>query len=577
MSTIQILNDKILEIFYKLNYDTKYASFKYSDRPDISDFQTNCAMPLSNVLNKNPIDIAENIKNELENTNIFSFISIDKPGFINVKLKDSILLNALNETLNDNYCGFKQFKNKKTVVIDFGGYNIAKEPHVGHLRSTVIGESIRRIYEFCGDKVISDFHQGDWGLNMGMVIEGIREQYPYLKCFKDNFNNNSITDLNLTAADLTNIYRNASKKAKEDEDFSKKVHETTKKLQDEYKPYITLWRYFVDISLKDSKELAENILGAHFDYWNGESSVHNLIKFMIRNLDEKGILKISEGAKIIDLTDIDNTLPPVIMQKSDGAFMYASTDIATILDRLQKFNPDLILYIVDARQALYFKQIFLSCEKIKLLNERHKAEHCPFGTMNGKDGKPFKTRDGELVKLRNLIEEAKNKISEKSKNLNQEDIQKLAVACIKFADLSNYRESNYVFDMDQFTNYEGKTGAYIMYSIVRINSILRKVNFDYELQINNINSKEEKDLILELSKFPEIIKSSYLKKAPNFIAEYAYTISKKFNSLYENISILNINSTLDKNMNSRISLIYLTKQYLEKCLYLLGIDIINKM
>ena len=212
-----------------------------------------------------------------------------------------------------------------------------------------------------------------------------------------------------------------------------------------------------------------------------------------------------------------------------------------------------------------------------MLNERHKAEHCPFGTMNGKDGKPFKTRDGELVKLRNLIEEAKNKISEKSKNLNQEDIQKLAVACIKFADLSNYRESNYVFDMDQFTNYEGKTGAYIMYSIVRINSILRKVNFYYELQINNINSKEEKDLILELSKFPEIIKSSYLKKAPNFIAEYAYTISKKFNSLYENISILNINSTLDKNMNSRISLIYLTKQYLEKCLYLLGIDIINKM
>ncbi len=576
MNIIQILNSKIIEVFQKLNYDAKYAYFKYSDRPDLSDFQTNCAMPLGKTLNKNPMEIAEEIKNELINTNIFDSISVEKPGFINIKVKNSVLLKILNETINDQYCGFKKPEINKTVVIDFGGYNIAKEPHVGHLRSTVIGESLRRIYEFCGDKVISDFHQGDWGLNMGMVIEGIREKYPNLKCFKDNFNDDKITDLDLTATDLTDIYRLANAKAKENEDFAKKIHETTKKLQDGYKPYLALWKYFSDISLNDSKELAEDILGAHFDYWNGESSVHELIKFMLRNLIEKGIVVDSEGAKIIDLSELDNSLPPLIIQKSDGAFMYASSDMATILDRLQKFNPDLILYVVDARQSLHFKQVFLACEKIKLLNEKHKAEHCPFGTMNGKDGKPFKTRSGELVKLRDLIEEAKQKISEKSKNLDDKDIQKLAVACIKFADLSNHRESNYVFDIDQFTNYEGKTGAYIMYSIVRINSILKKIDLIIEdLKVTDIDSNEEKELVLGLLKFPDVIYNSYNKKAPNFIADYAYDLSKKFNSFYESVIILTNNSR--KYVSSRISLIYLVKKLLEKCLHLISIEVIEKM
>ena len=575
MNIIQILNSKIIEVFQKLNYDAKYAYFKYSDRPDLSDFQTNCAMPLGKTLNKNPMEIAEEIKNELINTNIFDSISVEKPGFINIKVKNSVLLKILNETINDQYCGFKKPEINKTVVIDFGGYNIAKEPHVGHLRSTVIGESLRRIYEFCGDKVISDFHQGDWGINMGMVIEGIREKYPNLKCFKDNFNDDKITDLDLTATDLTDIYRLANAKSNENEEFAKKVHETTKKLQDGYKPYLALWKYFSSISLNDSKELAEDILGAHFDYWNGESSVHELIKFMLRNLNEKGIVIDSGGAKIIDLSELDNSLPPLIMQKSDGAFMYASSDMATILDRLQKFNPDLILYVVDARQSLHFRQVFLACEKIKLLNEKHKAEHCPFGTMNGKDGKPFKTRSGELVKLRDLIEEAKKKISEKSKNLDDKDIQKLAVACIKFADLLNHRESNYVFDIDQFTNYEGKTGAYIMYSIARINSIFKKVEYIENNKVTKIDSEEEKELILGLLKFPDVISSSYNKKAPNFIADYAYDLSKKFSSFYEKINILINNS--EEQTSSRISLIYLVKQYLKKCLYLLGIEVINKM
>lgn len=575
MSIIQSLNNQITEIFQKLGYNTKYAYFKYSDRPDLSDFQTNCAMPLGKMLNKNPMEIAGIIKNELEKTGIFDYLSVDKPGFINVKLKNNVLLKFINEVINDENCGFEVPSAKKTVVIDFGGYNIAKEPHVGHLRSTVIGESLRRIYEFCGDKVISDFHQGDWGLNMGMVIEGIRSQYPNLKCFSDNFNDDKITDLNLTAADLTDIYRLANTKAKEDEDFAEKVHETTKKLQDGYKPYLTLWKYFSDISLNDSKELAEGILGAHFDYWNGESSVHELIKFMIRNLVEKGIVVDSDGAKIIDLSDMDDTIPPVIIQKSDGAFMYASTDMATILDRLQKFNPDLILYVVDARQSLHFKQVFLACEKIKLLNEKHRAEHCPFGTMNGKDGKPFKTRSGELVKLRDLIAEAKQKIVGKSGSLGDDAIQKLAVACIKFADLSNYRESNYVFDMDQFTNYEGKTGAYIMYSVVRINSILKKINSIEELKITDLTTNEEKDLILELLKFPDIVTSSYDKKAPNFMAEYTYSLSKKFNSFYENVNVLATESA--KELNSKISLIYVVKHFLEKCLYLLGIEVVDRM
>jgi arginyl-tRNA synthetase len=573
MTIINILNEKIKDIFKRLNYDESYAFFKYSDRPDLSDFQTNCAMPLCKILNKPPRDVAAIIKDELEKTDIFEQITIDGPGFINVKIKNNVLLDLLNKIIN-NKCNYIYKEKQKTVVIDFGGYNIAKESHVGHIRSTVIGESVRRIYEFCGDKVISDVHHGDWGLPMGMVIEGIRLKYPNAKCFQENFNEDKIDDLNLTPEELTEIYRTASNKSKDDPDFDAKIHETIVKLQNDYKPYIVLWKYFTEISINDLKEIAEDIFGAHFDFWNGESSVSELTKMMYRNLIHQEIIVESNGAKIIDISDKDNTLPPVIIKNSVGALTYSASDMATILDRVQKFNCDLILYIVDQRQSLYFRQIFLACEKIGLLNNKHRAEHCPFGTVNGKDNKPYKTRSGENVKLRSLIEDVIAKITEKSEIKDQNIIKNIAVACIIFADLINYRESNYIFDMEQFTNYEGKTGAYILYSIVRMKSILgSQEKIDYK--ITELRNKEERDLALELDRFYKIIKNSYDKKAPNFIAEYVYCLAKKFSGFYANCSV---NNETDINYkNSKISLVYLTKKYAEKCVELLGMVAVEKM
>lgn len=572
MTIITSLNSELEKVFDKLNYNKKYAIFQYSDRPDLSDFQTNCSMPLCKEYKKSPIEIAKTIVAELEQNNIFDKVTIDGPGFINVKVNEKYLLSFLNNIINKDKVGLEWDEPKKTVVIDFGGYNIAKEPHVGHLRSTVIGESIRRIYDFAGDKVISDVHTGDWGLNMGMVIQGIKLKYPNLKCFQDGFNEDTIDDLTITSAELTEVYRLATSKAKEDEEFAKTVHLTTKMLQDGYKPYRVLWQYFTDVCIKDLKSIVVDVFDAHFDLWNGESSVHELIIQMIRNLLINKTITISDGAKIIDLSEYD--LPPVMMEKSDGAFMYASSDMATILDREQKYNPDIILYIVDYRQSLHFKQVFTACKKIGLLNEKHQAEHCPFGTMNGKDNKPYKTRSGDIVLLRYLVQETIDKIKSKSTNSNDETVKNIAVACIKFADLINYRESNYIFDLDQFTNYEGKTGAYLLYALVRINSILNsQEKIDYN--ITHLKTKEEKDLVMELTKFSSIFKQAYDKKAPNVIAEYVYTIARKFSTFYANCSINNEKDIEYK--NSKISLLYLTKTMIETCLYLLGIRTIKEM
>jgi len=571
MNILENLNIELLKIFRQLNLDEKYAFFQYSDRPDLSDFQTNCAMPLCKILKKNPKDIANLLVEELKKIDLFDKVTVDGPGFVNIILKNELLFNVLNNTINDEKCGFTNREKQKTIIIDSGGYNIAKELHVGHLRSTIIGESIRRIYKFVGDRVISDVHLGDWGTNMGMVIEGIRIKYPNAECFQENFNKEKIDDIKLNSQILMEVYRLANTKAKEDESFMDKVRQSTKKLQDGYKPYRILWKYFTTISIDDAKNLCE-ILGAHFELWNGESSVHELMLKMIKDFDEKHITKISEGAKIVDLSN--KNLPPALIEKSDGAVMYASSDLATILDRREKYNPDKMLYVVDYRQSLHFKQVFEVAKTAGFLDINHTAEHCPFGTMNGKDGKPFKTRSGDTVKLRDLIDETIEKITEKSEIKDQNTIKKIAVACIKFADLVNYRESSYIFDMDSFTSYEGKTGAYLLYNIVRINSILSNYqNINYK--ITEIRTKEEKDLLIELTKFSQEILASYDKKAPNFIADYVYNLAKKFSSFY---NVCQINNEINEDYKkSKISLLFLTKKYMETLLNLLGIETAEKM
>lgn len=571
MTILEILNNELTKIFDKLGYDKKYAFFQYSDRPDLSDFQTNCAMPLCKILRKSPIDVAKTIIPELQATKLFKDVSVAGAGFINVIIDNNILLNNLNETIGKNNCNYKNKNPQKMVIIDFSSPNVAKEMHVGHLRSTVIGESLRRIFLFAGDKVISDNHLGDWGTPMGMVIEGIRIKYPNAECFKDGFDKDEITDLHLEPAELLGIYKASSAKNKEDETFAEKVRQTTKMLQDGYKPYRTLWKYFWNVSINDMKDIYK-ILDTHFDLWNGESSVHDVIRKMIADLESKKIITISQGAKVIELTNTD--MPPVLIEKSDGAVMYASSDLATILDRREKYNPDLMLYVVDYRQGLYFKQVFEAAKRIGYLDDKHTAEHIAFGTMNGKDGKPFKTRSGDVVKLRDLINEMIEVIEKKSTIKDKEIIEKIAVACLKFADLINYRETSYIFDMEQFTNFEGKTGAYILYSLVRINSILKDNKID-NLKITEIKTKEEKDLLLELTRFSQTIQASYDKRSPNFLAEYVYGLARKFSSFY---SACPINNEKDENYkNSKLAILKLTKQYIEVCLNLLGIGSVERM
>lgn len=565
---LNILNLELTKIFEKLGFDKKYAFFQYSDRPDLSDFQTNCSMPLCKILKKAPVEIANLIISELEKTNLFKSVSVAGAGFINVSLSDETLLKNINY---NKECIYRKHNKPKTVIIDYSSPNVAKEMHVGHLRSTVIGESLKRIYSCAGDKVIGDNHLGDWGTNMGMVIEGIRLQYPNTKCFKESFNYDKIDDLSLKPEDLLNIYKTANSKDKEDEGFAKKVRETTKKLQDGYKPYRVLWQYFWKVSTDDMKEIYK-VLDTKFDLWNGESTVHDLMKKMIVDLERKGAITVSEGAKVIELNGTD--MPPVLIEKSDGAVMYASSDLATILDRREKYNPDLMLYVVDYRQSLHFKQVFEVAKRIGYLDDTHTAEHIAFGTMNGKDGKPFKTRAGDIVKLRELIDEMIEVIAKKSAIQDRETIEKIAVACLKFADLINYRETSYIFDMDQFTNFEGKTGAYVLYSLVRINSILNECS-ELDCKITEIRTKEEKDLLLEMSRSNQIFEATYSKKAPNFLAEYVYSLAKKFSSFY---SACPVNSEKDINYKkSKISLLYLTKQYIETALYLLGISSVEKM
>lgn len=571
MTILEILNNELVKIFDKLGYDKKYAFFQYSDRPDLSDFQTNCAMPLCKILRKSPIDIAKTIIPELQATKLFKDVSVAGAGFINVIIDNNVLLNNLNETIGKNNCNYQNKNPQKMVIIDFSSPNVAKEMHVGHLRSTVIGESLRRIFLFAGDKVIGDNHLGDWGTPMGMVIEGIRIKYPNAECFKDGFDKDEITDLHLEPAELLEIYKASSAKNKEDENFAEKVRQTTKMLQDGYKPYRILWKYFWNVSINDMKDIYK-ILDTHFDLWNGESSVHDVIKKMIVDLESKKIITISQGAKVIELTNTD--MPPVLIEKSDGAVMYASSDLATILDRREKYNPDLMLYVVDYRQSLHFKQVFEAAKKIGYLDDKHTAEHIAFGTMNGNDGKPFKTRSGDVVKLRDLINEMVEVIEKKSTIKDKEIVEKIAVACLKFADLINYRETSYIFDMEQFTNFEGKTGAYILYSLVRINSILKdnKIN---NAKITEIRTKEEKDLLLELTRFSQTIQASYDKRSPNFLAEYVYGLAKKFSSFY---AACPINNEKDESYkNSKLAILQLTKQYIEVCLSLLGIGSVEKM
>lgn len=568
MSIEKTINDKLATIFNKLELDTKFAIVKTSDRPDLSDLQCNGALALAKCLKKNPREIASLIVNELQTDNAIESLSIDGPGFINIKLNNDFIAQKMQEMMNDKRLGCSKTTNPKKVVMDFGGPNVAKSLHVGHLRSAVIGESIRRIEQFIGNDVVSDVHFGDWGTPMGMILAEIIK--------KDG-------DLSKTStyniAQISAFYKQANIRCKEDETAKETARQITAELQNGHKEYKKAWEHLRKVSVDDVKKNYDE-LNAYFDLWLGESDAHNASAEVVNIAKQKGLSEIDDGATIIRLPETNKPMPPVIIVKSDGGFGYQVTDIATIKMRYDDLNADEIIYIVDKRQALHFEQVFQVANMLNLAPDTT-LKHIGFGTVNGADGKPFKTRDGGVMNLEDLINMSKDKVRQSMPKAGEVDgygeeqieklISQISMAAIKFQDLKNSIASGYVFDLEDFAKFDGKTGPYIQYAIARINSVLRKAEANnIEKGSIVIDNDDERSLALKLAQIENIVFRAHNDKEPSIIADYAYTLAQTFSGFYNACPIMNAED--EKIVKSRLSLAYMVKEALTLMLFLLGIE-----
>ena len=584
---IHVLNHIVEEKFVKLGYDKEYGVITESNRPDLSQFQCNGALPAAKKYKKAPIVIASEVLEELQNEPAFEKVFIAGPGFINISVKDSFLTNYINNIYCDEKYGCQIPEKPMTIIVDYGGANVAKPLHVGHLRAAIIGESIKRISRFLGHNVIGDVHLGDWGLNIGMVITELKRRQSELPYFDENFKGEYPCEAPFTISELENIYPAASKRAKEDEKAMEEARNVTFELQNGRQGYIALWKHIINVSVADLKKNYGN-LNVEFDLWKGESDCQKYIPKLVNYLKENNYTYESEGALVVNVSKEEDTytVPPFIVLKSDGASLYSTTDLATIWERVHDYDPDAIIYVVDKRQGLHFEQVFRCARKSQIVKESLSLEFIGFGTMNGKDGKPFKTRDGGVMRLEDLIQSIQDKVKEKSQqnstNITAENIDdiaiKVGVSALKYGDLSNQASKNYVFDLDRFASFEGNTGPYIQYTIVRIKSILNKAqseNIAFSNVILEPSSDNERELMLKLSKFNEIVESSFIERAPNKICEYIFETSNILNRFYHDNRILK-EENLDKRQ-SWLNLINLTKGILETGLDLLGIETPEKM
>ena len=584
---IHILNNIVKEKFGKLGYDKDYGVVTVSNRSDLSQFQCSGALPAAKKYKKAPIMIASEVMEELKDESIFEKVFIAGPGFINITVKDSYLTSYINDIYTHKKYGCEAPEKHMTIIVDYGGANVAKPLHVGHLRSAIIGESIKRISRFLGHTVIGDVHLGDWGLQIGMVITEVKRLQGELPYFDESFKGEYPAKSPFTIKELEDIYPAASKRAKEDEKVMEEARNATFELQNGREGYLALWKQIINVSIADLKKNYAN-LNVEFDLWNGESDCQKHIPKIVNYLKENNYTYESEGALVVDVAKEDDTytVPPFIVLKSDGASLYSTTDLATIWERVNHYNPDAIIYVVDKRQELHFEQVFRCARKSQIVKKDLSLEFIGFGTMNGKDGKPFKTREGGVMKLEDLIQTIQDKVKEKSQenndNIADENIDdiaiKVGVAALKYGDLSNQATKNYVFDLDRFASFEGNTGPYIQYTVVRIKSILNKAKSENKALSNAIiepSSDVERDLMLKLSKFNETIESSFIERAPHKICEYLFETSNIFNRFYHENRILK-EANLEKRM-SWLNLIKLTKGILETCLDLLGIETPDKM
>lgn len=591
---VELLTDEMKEAFSICGYDEKYGIVSVSNRPDLCQFQCNGAMGAAKQYKKAPIKIAEEVIAKLEENKCFSKISAVMPGFINLNVDDGFLSQFLAKMSTADKFGCEEDKVKKTIVVDYGGANVAKPLHVGHLRPAVIGESVKRIYRYAGHKVIGDAHLGDWGLPMGLIIAWVSEEQPDLPYFDPDFKGEYPKEAPFTNAELEVIYPEASKRSKTDEVFLKKAQEAVYKLQNKDRGYYSLWQHIINTSIPDIKRVYTS-LNVEFDLWKKESDAAPYIPEMIQYLKDEGYAHISEGALVVDVKEDTDTkeMPPCMILKSNGSTIYDTTDLATIVERVKLFNPDKIVYVVDKRQGLYFERIFRCVRKTKIVDEHMELLFLGNGTMNGPDGKPFKTRDGGVMRLDALIsginEEVYKKIMSNRETEESEarDIaRKVGLAALKYGDLSNQATKDYIFDIDRFTSFEGNTGPYILYTIVRIKSILTK-HFGFDVKNYAcvpkteycVSDREcgdsEKTLMLSASNFADMIQKAAEETAPHKVCQYMYDTANAFNTFYHENKI--ITETDKKKQNEWISLIVLVFGLLEQCIELLGIEAPDKM
>ena len=579
--------EELSAAFEKAGYDSSYGKVGVSNRPDLCEYQCNGAMAGAKAYKKAPFMIADDVVGNLTDSKVFSMKEMVKPGFINLKVSEEFLADYLKEMEKDEKLGADTAKEPKTIVIDYGGPNVAKPLHVGHLRSAIIGESIKRIGRFVGHKVIGDVHLGDWGLQMGLIITELKHRQPELVYFDDSYTGEYPAEAPFTISELEEIYPCASGKSKEDEAYRQEALEATHLLQQGKPGYMALWNHIMSVSVTDLKRNYAN-LNVSFDLWKKESDAQPYIPDMVEMMKEKGFAYEDQGALVVDVKEETDTkeIPPCMLLKSDGASLYTTTDLATIVERMKLFQPDEILYVVDKRQELHFIQVFRCARKTGLVEEDTRLSFLGFGTMNGKDGKPFKTREGGVMRLENLIadidEEMFTKIVE-NRSVRDKDARDTAkivgLAAIKYGDLSNQATKDYIFDVDRFTSFEGNTGPYILYTIVRIKSILnRYVEAGGNLEAGEIlpaSNGSEKNLMLQLSGFGSMIESAFEEKAPHKICAYIYEVSNAFNSFYHETKILSEENQAQK--ESYIRLLQLTKRVLETSIDLLGFEAPDKM
>ena len=573
MSFIKETEKYLKDVLKKCGYELDEVVLESSSRRDLGEFQINCAMSLAKKYGKNPREIAQSIVDALDNR--FENVNIAGPGFINVTINEKYLLDKMNASIN-NFDSLIDKDLNKTIIIDYGGANAAKALHVGHMRPANIGEALKRLSTVLGNKTIGDVHLGDLGRQSGMVISEIKKRKPDLCYFDPNYKG-KYPKLDITPEELAIYYPAANKDAKENEERMEEVRQITALVDEGKEPYISMWKDIVEVSSNEIRKVYD-YLNCTFDLWEGELSSLNYIKDTLEVL--KPCMYESQGAMVIDVAKEDDKIeiPPLIVIKTDGASIYATRDLATIYHRVKEYNPDEIWYIVDVRQGMYFEQVFRASFKSGLVRKDVNLAHYWNGTMNGKDGKPFKTRDGGVLELNTLLSQIRDELSKKMSNYTGDDkedvLDKLTVATVKYADLLPFRTTDYIFDVEKFCSFEGKTGPYILYSMVRINSILEKTNFE-DSKIMKIYSDTERNIYIKLLELSRVLNKSYSEKTLSYICEYLFELCSLFNKFYGETNILN--ETDKDKKNTYLSMLKLLYNTCKNLLDILAIKIPNRM